>query len=206
MVEVTFLNIHFLWALFAIPLIIALHFFLLKYTTRRAVLFANFEALKRVTGSMVLSKNITLLIIRVLVILFLTLSAAGIIIWTQGPGADFNYVIAIDASSSMLANDFEPNRLSVAKETAKDFSNSISAEAKIGVVSFSGVTKVETALTGDKKKVEEAIDKIQTSRTGGTDISGAIMTASNMLLTDTDKSMSVILLTDGQHTVGGPLE
>jgi Ca-activated chloride channel family protein len=204
--DITFLNIHFLWALFIIPIMIALHFFLLKYTHRRAVLFANFEALKRVTGSMVLSKNITLLIVRVLVVLFLTLSAAGMVIWTTGPGSDFNYVIAIDASSSMLADDFTPNRLEVAKENAKEFVNSLNAEVKIGVASFSGVSKIESSLTSRREDVEAAVEGISVSSTGGTDISGAITTAANMLITEYDRSMSVILLTDGQHTVGGPLD
>ncbi|MBW2971585.1 VWA domain-containing protein [Candidatus Woesearchaeota archaeon] len=206
MADITFLNIHFLWLLFTIPIMIALHFFLMKHTRQRAVLFANFEALKRVTGSMVLSKNITLLVIRNMIILFLTLSAAGMTVWTEGPGSEFNYVIAVDASSSMLADDFTPNRLVVAKDTAKSFINSLNAEVKIGVVSFSGISKVETALNNDRGKVEEAVDGIDISSAGGTDITGAITTAVNVLLTDYDRSMSVILLTDGQHTVGGPLE
>lgn len=206
MADITFLNIHFLWALFMIPLMVALHFFLLKYTHRRAVLFANFEALKRVTGSMVLSKNITLLIARLLVILFLVLSAAGIVIWTKGPSSEFNYVIAIDTSSSMLADDLTPDRLTVAKETANDFANSLNAEARIGVISFSGINKVENVLTNKRADVTSAIDGIKVSKAGGTDITGAVTTAVNLLMTDTDKSMSVIVLTDGQHTVGAPIE
>ncbi|MBW2964465.1 VWA domain-containing protein [Candidatus Woesearchaeota archaeon] len=206
MADITFLNIHFLWALFMIPLMVALHFFLLKYTHRRAVLFANFEALKRVTGSMVLSKNITLLIARLLVILFLVLSAAGIVIWTKGPSSEFNYVVAIDTSSSMLADDLTPDRLSVAKETADDFVNSLNAEAKIGVLSFSGLNKVENVLTDKRSDIIAAIDGIKVSKAGGTDITGAVTTAVNLLMTDTDKSMSVIVLTDGQHTVGAPIE
>ncbi len=206
MADITFLNIHFLWALFAIPIMIALHFFLMKFTRRRAVLFANFEALRRVTGELVMSKNITLLIIRCFIILFLTISAAGMIIWTKGPGSDFNYVLAIDASSSMLADDLSPNRLGVAKDTAKTFVEALNAEVKIGVVSFSGVSKVENALTDKKGTAEEAIDNIKVSKAGGTDISGAITTSVNILQTEYDKSMSVVLLTDGQHTVGGPLE
>jgi Ca-activated chloride channel family protein len=204
--DITFLNIHFLWALFAIPLMVALHFYLLKYTRRRAVLFANFDALKRVTGSMVLSKNITILITRVLIILFLTLSAAGMTIWTEGPGSDFNYVIAVDSSSSMLADDFTPNRLAVAKDTAVDFVQALNADVNIGVVSFSGISKVETALNNDRGAVEEVITNLETSSTGGTDISGAIATSVNILMTEYDKARGIVLLTDGQHTVGGPIE
>ncbi|MFC1741678.1 VWA domain-containing protein [Nanoarchaeota archaeon] len=206
MADITFVNIHFLWLLFVIPIMIALHFFLLKYTRRRAVLFANFEALKRVTGSMVMTKNITLLIIKVFIVLFLILSAAGMAVWTKGQSSDFNYVLAVDASSSMLANDISPNRLDVAKETANDFAVSLNADVKMGIVSFSGVSKIEQTLTKERDLIGEGLENLKISKTGGTDISGAMMTSANILITEDDRSMSVILLTDGQHTSGGPIE
>lgn len=206
MADVSFLNIQFLWALFTIPIMVALHFFMLKYTKRRAIIFANFEALKRVTGNVVLSKNITILIARILIILFLTLSAAGMTIWMKGPTSEFNYVIAVDTSSSMLADDFTPNRLIVAKQTAQDFVNQLNAETKIGVVSFSGISKVDTSITNDKKEVNSVIDKLDISSAGGTDISGAIITSVNILMSEPDKSRAVIVLTDGQQTIGSPLE
>lgn len=186
---------------------VALHFFLMKYTTRRAVLFANFEALKRVTGSMVLSKNITILIARVLVVLFIILSAAGMTFWMSGTSSDFDYAIAIDASSSMLADDFTPNRLAAAKETAIDFIDSVDAEVSIAVVSFSGLSKVESSLTNDKEEAINAVKNIKISSSGGTDIAGAIVTAVNALGAETaNKAGAVILMTDGQHTSGGPLD
>ncbi|NQU78357.1 VWA domain-containing protein [Candidatus Woesearchaeota archaeon] len=206
MVDITFLNIQFLWVLFAIPIIIALHFFMMRYTKKRAVLFANFEAMKRVTGSYVLSKNITLLIARTLVILFMALSAAGMTLWTVGPGSEYNYVIAIDSSSSMLANDLEPNRLEVAKESSAAFVDSLNADVNIGVSSFSGIAKIETIPIRDKSSIKDAISNIEISSAGGTDISQAIITSVNSLLGQEDKQISIILLTDGQHTVGGPLE
>lgn len=206
MVSITFMNVQFLWALFAIPIMVALHFFLLRYTQRRAVIFANFEALKRVTGGIVLSKNLTLLIMRLLVIFFLCFSAAGLTVWYSAPGSSFNYVIAIDSSSSMLADDFSPNRFAVAKDRSVAFIDSLDASVNIGVVSFAGVTKVETGLTSERSDVSEAIYGIKISGVGGTDITGAIFNSVNLLLTEPDKSMSIILLTDGQHTVGGPLE
>jgi len=206
MAEITFLNGQVLWGLFAIPLMVALHFFLMKYTRKRAVLFANFEALRRVTGRAVLSKNITLLIARILIIALLTLSAAGMTLWTKGPGSQYNYVIAIDTSSSMLADDFTPNRLASAKETAQSFINLLNPDTKIGLITFSGVTRVETQLTNDKKAVNTILDNVDISSAGGTDITGAMMTSINLLVPESDKSMAVILLTDGQQTVGSPIE
>lgn len=206
MAGVTFMNVHFLWVLFTIPIMIALHFFLLRFTKRRAVMFANFDALRRVTGGIVLSKNITLLILRILIIFCLCLSAAGLTIWFKMPGSEFNYVIAIDASSSMLANDFAPNRLEVAKTQGKAFVDTLDADVNIGIVSFAGVPKTEIPLSSERSAVSAAFDGIGVSGAGGTDISSAIFTGVNILLTEKDRSMSIILVTDGQHTVGSPIE
>ncbi len=205
MVDITFERIGFLWLLFTIPLMIALHFFLMKYTRRRAVVFANFQALKRVTGGMILSKNVTLLIVRVLIVLLLTLAVSGMTVWIKAPTSTFDYVIAVDDSSSMLAKDFQPDRITAAKETAKEFVDSVTSDVKIGVVSFAGVPKVENTLTDDREKVKETIDKIKISAIGGTDISSAIITSANMLVEDKNRARSVILITDGRQTTGGPL-
>jgi Ca-activated chloride channel family protein len=206
MVSVTFINAEMLWTLFAIPIIIALHFFLIRFTRRRAVLFANFEALHRVTGGVVFPKNITILILRVLTILLLCFSAAGLTLWFSGQGSEFNYILAIDASSSMLADDFDPNRLEVAKSEAGQFIDSLGGDVNIGVVSFSGVARTEIGLSPKRSDVSAAINDLKISEAGGTDITGALFTSVNLLLSDPDRYSSVILITDGQQTVGSPVE
>jgi Ca-activated chloride channel family protein len=159
-----------------------------------------------VTGGVVLSKNLTLLIIRLLIIFFLCFSAAGLTVWYEAPGSDFNYVIAIDASSSMLADDFDPDRLTVAKERSKAFVDSLDAKVNLGIVSFSGVSKIESTLTSERADISKVLDELVISGVGGTDISNAIFNSVNVLLAEPDRSMSIIMITDGQHTVGSPIE
>jgi len=171
-------------------------------------MFANFEAIRRVTGdqqtlrnSRILSKNIFLLIIQVFIVVVMIFSVAGVTIWYTGPSSENNFVLAIDASSSMLANDFEPNRLEAAKESAKLFVDSISSRTKIGLVSFAGTSFVEESLTTNLDDVKNKIEIIEIKRAGGTDLGEAIITSVNALLLD-NKPMVVILLTDGRDTVG----
>ena len=45
------------------------------------------------------------------------------------------YLIALDISSSMLANDFPPSRLNVIKDKLKYFFKQLTGE-KIGIISF----------------------------------------------------------------------
>jgi Ca-activated chloride channel family protein len=155
---------------------------------------------------MVFSKNITLLVVRILVIIFLAFSASGVIFWTAGVGSEFNYVLTIDASSSMLASDIEPTRFIAAKDAAKMFVSSNADSIEIGVVSFSGVSRIDSRLQSSKSEINAVIDKLEVSPVGGTDIAGAITTSINALVVESDKANAIIVLTDGQHTVGGTIE
>ena len=198
--EITFLNPEYLWLLLGIPLLIILHFYSLKYVHNRAIKFANFEALERVTGGVILSRNIYLLCLRLLGLLFLTFSLAGATIWYLGQTDVSDYVLAIDSSGSMLANDFKPNRLEASKEAAIAFIDNLESESQIGVVSFSGAGLVESALTKDRRKIKQAIESIEISSLHGTAIGDALKVSSNVLLSS-DKSRILILLTDGQENV-----
>jgi Ca-activated chloride channel homolog len=198
--EITFLNPEYLWLLLGVPLLIVLHFYSLKYVHNRAIKFANFEALERVTGGVVLSRNIYLLCMRLLGLLFLTLSLAGATLWYFGQVDVSDYVLAIDSSGSMLANDFYPNRLEAAKEAAIAFVDNLESESQVSVVSFSGSALVEVALTKNRRTVKKAIESIEISSLHGTAIGDALKTSSNLLLSS-DKSRIIILLTDGQDNV-----
>ena len=212
MITINFTNIYYLWLLVSIPLLIITHFFVLGYLKKRAVKFANFEAIKRVTGTKfdikntrTISKNMFLLIVRIFVLLLLIFSVAGPVLWYSGQGSEFDFVLAIDASSSMLADDFIPYRLDAARKASSLFVESLKARTMVGIVSFAGTSFVEQDLIDNMKKTEEVINNIRIKSVGGTDIGGAITTSTNLLLNQ-ENSRVIILLTDGQSTVGTPLD
>ncbi|MBS3090338.1 VWA domain-containing protein [Candidatus Pacearchaeota archaeon] len=199
--EIIFRNAFYLWFLLAIILLIALHFTTLKYIKRRALKFANFEAIERVTGSEIFSKNVLLLYIRLLIVICVILAAAGTTVWYTGKSSNVDYVLAIDASSSMLAQDIMPNRLETAKDSAIAFVDSLKARTEIAVVSFSGSSFVEQELTSDLLNVKNAIRGIEVKYVGGTDILDAVVTSVSVLFKGKNLK-AVILLTDGQINVG----
>jgi Ca-activated chloride channel family protein len=212
MITLSFTNPYYLWLLVSIPLLIITHIFVLNYLNRRAVKFANFEAIKRVTGgkfelrnSRVISKNKFLLIIRIIVLIFLISSISGPVLWYSGEESNFDFVLAIDASSSMLADDFEPYRLDAARKASALFVEGLRTRANVGVVSFAGTSYVEQDLDNNIKETLETIRKIRIKKSGGTDIGGAIITSTNLLITG-ENSRVIILLTDGQSTVGTPIQ
>jgi len=106
-----------------------------------------------------------------------------------------NIVIAFDISSSMLAQDFQPqNRLEVARERIKSFVKARSSD-RIGIVAFSGEALTQVPLTTDYPVVQAALDN-------GTAIGTAIATAANRLRDAPGRSKVMILLTDGVNNRG----
>lgn len=114
-----------------------------------------------------------------------------------------NIVIAFDISSSMLAQDFQPqNRLEVAREKVRQFV-SMRQSDRIGVVAFSGEALTQVPLTTDYPVVMTAIGNLQPGQLeDGTAIGTAIATAANRLKNAPGASRVMVLLTDGVNNRG----
>jgi len=114
-----------------------------------------------------------------------------------------NIVIAIDLSSSMLSQDFQPdNRLEVAKRTVKQFIAERTSD-RIGIVAFAAEALTQVPLTTDYPVVNTAVDNLQAGQLeDGTAIGTAIATAANRLREAPGRSRVMILLTDGVNNRG----
>ena len=166
----------------------------------KALKFANFEAIARVKGIDLYSKNIMLLIFNISFAVLLVFSLAGFTLYKEMKTSDFSFVVAIDNSESMSATDLIPNRLAAAKETAAEFVDNLPYESQLGVISFSGNSRIEQALTGNKQEAKFAINNIEISDVRGTDIYEAILNSIQVL--GKEKNKAVIILSDGQINVG----
>ncbi len=199
--EIVFNNPIMLLLLLLIPIMIVLHYYFFEHTKKKAMKFANFSAMKRVTGTHLITRNTLQLILRVVTLVAIVISVAQPVIWYNGDISVNDYVIAIDASASMVSEDVLPDRLTVAKRAATAFIDEMDAETRVGLISFSGVSFIKKPLTEDLRSVKEAISLIEVELSGGTDIGGALVTATN-LLAPVEKSKSIILITDGSDTSG----
>ena len=205
MINITFDNPIYLWYLLSIPLLIYTHFFLLRRSRAIAMKFANFEAIKRVTGERLITKNLLILFIRVLILICVIIATSGAVFWYEGRVNENDFVIALDTSASMAAQDVAPARLDAAKETAIDFIDNLRTKSEIGVVSFAGTTFIDSVLIDSKESLRKIIGNVDISKTGGTDIAGAIITSTNLLL-NSEKGKTIVLITDGSNTVGAFIE
>jgi Ca-activated chloride channel homolog len=145
--------------------------------------------------------------------IFRALALAAFIVAATGPrlGGDtvevkkegISIVIALDVSSSMLAEDFAPaNRLEVAKRQAIGFVRGREAD-RIGLVAFAGEALTQVPITLDYPVIEQAIMDLRIgSLEDGTAIGSGLATAVNRLRRAPGKSKVVLLLTDGENNKG----
>lgn len=111
-------------------------------------------------------------------------------------------ILAMDVSTSMLARDFEPDRLEAAKKVATKFING-RPDDNIGLVVFAGESMTAMPLTNDHEAVNNYIASIQTEMLeDGTAIGDGIGTAINAIANGEAKSKSIIMLTDGVNNTG----
>jgi Ca-activated chloride channel family protein len=112
-------------------------------------------------------------------------------------------VLAVDISSSMLAEDFSPsNRLDVARRTAIEFVRARSSD-RIGLVAFAGQALTQVPITTDYEVLEQAIRNLRIGiLEDGTAIGTGIATAANRLRRAPGKSKVLVLLTDGENNKG----
>ena len=112
-------------------------------------------------------------------------------------------ILVLDISSSMLADDFKPNRLEAVKKTAVNFINSRKSD-RIGIIVFAGESFIQCPLTVDKSVLKSLIDEINivSKEYDGTAIGMAIANATNRLRKSLVKSKVMVLLSDGSNNSG----
>lgn len=112
-------------------------------------------------------------------------------------------VLCLDTSTSMRAQDLQPNRLAAAVSVSKKFVEGRPAD-RIGLVCFGGQALTQCPLTSDHQTLVSYLDLIEPGQTGmdGTAIGTGIATSLNRLKKASGKSKVVILLTDGRNNAG----
>ena len=111
-------------------------------------------------------------------------------------------VLALDISSSMLAEDLAPNRIEAAREVAADFIEGRRND-RIGLVIFAGKAFTQAPLTLDYSVVTSLIGELEVGIIeDGTAVGMGLATAVKRLQASEAASKVVILLTDGRNNRG----
>lgn len=122
--------------------------------------------------------------------------------WQNSEIEGIDIMLAIDVSTSMLAEDLKPNRLEAAKDVAAEFINGRPND-NIGITLFAGETFTQCPLTTDHGVLLNFVHNIQTGIIeDGTAVGMGIANAVTRLKDSTAKSKVIILLTDGTNNRG----
>ena len=123
--------------------------------------------------------------------------------WDNKTVEGIDIMMTMDISTSMLAQDLKPNRITASKDVAIDFVKQRKND-NIGLVVFSGAACTICPLTTDKNALSDLIASVDTGmvQANGTAIGIGIATAVNRIKDSKAKSKVIILLTDGSDTGG----
>ncbi len=201
----TFENPEFFWLFLLLPLAIAWYFW--KRNKQTAELkISSTKGFKAKQG--ILPKLRPVLFLLRLIVLSLIIMAMArprtVDVSTQTSSTQgIDIVMAIDVSASMLARDFDPNRLDATKTVAEEFIKGRPGD-RIGLVVYAGESFTKTPITSDKAIVLEALEDIEYNNVleNGTAIGSGLATAINRIKDSEAESKVIILLTDGVNNAG----
>ncbi len=122
--------------------------------------------------------------------------------WENSTTEGIDIVVALDISSSMLARDFNPNRLEAAKDVATKFISGRRND-KMGLVVFAGESFTQCPLTTDHAVLINLFRDIESGMIeDGTAIGNGLATSVSRLKESNAISKVIILLTDGENNRG----
>lgn len=196
---------HLLWLL-VIPALLIVHYIYLELCGRRPHLRVSDIRYWKAGGNSVLAY------LRHAPMLLRTVALSMIIIAIARPRSSskmdkidtegIDIVLAMDVSTSMLARDFTPDRISAAKDIAIEFISQRPSD-RIGIVVFAGESYTQCPLTTDRATLINLMKEIQTGLIeDGTAIGNGLATAVARMQGSDAKSRVVILLTDGVNNRG----
>lgn len=127
--------------------------------------------------------------------------------WQNQDVEGIDIMLAVDVSTSMLAEDLKPNRLEAAKQVASEFISGRPND-NIGLTIFAGQSFTQSPLTTDHVMLMSIFNNVKCDIVtnglleDGTAIGDGIANAVTRLRESKAKSKVIILLTDGSNNKG----
>jgi len=120
-------------------------------------------------------------------------------------GVDF--VVALDVSKSMWAEDVPPNRLEAVRKSLIDWLHQAAGD-RMGVVVFAGEAVIQAPITFDYQALERVLKAAspQSISKGGTNIPAAIDMAKTLLNKSGLDTRALVIFSDGENLDGDAIE
>ena len=202
--DIQFAEKHWFWLFLILPVLIT--WYLIKLKTNEGELnFSSFTLFSGIKSSLKAKFRHVLFLLRLVCLSLLILAIArpqSRSSWKDTKTEGIDIVVSLDVSLSMLAKDFKPNRIEVAKDVLADFINARPND-KIGLVIFGGEAFTQCPLTSDHKIIKNMLVDIKAGMLDqGTAIGLGIGDGVARVKDSKAKSKVVILISDGKSNVG----
>ncbi|MBE6173991.1 MAG: VWA domain-containing protein [Rikenellaceae bacterium] len=199
-----FANPKILWLLVAVPLLVA-YYVWRSMQGGASILISTTDSLRTAPHTVRYYLRHLPAVLRIVALVLLIVALArpqSVEHETKTNTEGIDIVLAVDISGSMLARDFQPDRLTAAKEVASQFVANRQGD-RIGLVVFAGEAFTQTPLTTDQSSLQTLLGRLRSGVVeDGTAIGNGLATALNRLRESDSKSKVVILLTDGVNNRG----
>ena len=198
-----FANIEFLYLLILIPLLVAVLAFVSMRRKRLLARFGNVELLKTLMPDFSRSRQRLKAALYLMALTLLILAAARPQLGSklrEVKAEGVEMMLVVDVSNSMLAEDFEPNRLERTKYAIQKLFESLKQE-RGGLVAFAGEPKVQLPITSDYRMAQAFTRRLSTSLVAeqGTAIGRALELAMLSYSSQSERSRVMVLITDGEN-------
>lgn len=201
-----------LWFLLLIPVLVGVYVVLQYRKGSYAVRFTNLALLDTVVPRRVSWRQHAAVALAMLTLAFAIVLFAKPSKEIEVPlslDSEITVVLTIDVSLSMSATDVDPDRISAAKDTAKEFIDNLPPNFKVGIVSFAKVATVEVPPTKDHQAAVDAVQGLGLSEytaTGegiysGLQVIQQELGANSAPVSDKPPAF-MVLISDGARTIG----
>ncbi len=203
-------NLHFLWFLWLIPGLVVFYFWAFRRKTKLINEFVGEELRERLLQGVSFTRQKFKYAVIILCVVFAVISLIRPkwgFKWEEVNRRGVDIIVALDVSTSMLAEDVKPNRLERAKREIIDLLNILEGD-RVGLLAFAGTSFLQSPLTLDYGAVQIFLDDLSTDLIPipGTAIGDAIKKGVASFDQKDKKSRVMILITDGEDHQGKPVE
>lgn len=202
--DIQFAEKHWFWLLLIIPVMIAWYVWRLS-SMEGELNFSTFGFMKGVKPSLKARARHSLFVIRIFAFAFIIAAIArpqSRSSWKNSKTEGIDIVMSVDVSLSMLAKDFKPNRMEVAKDVMMDFIEARPND-RIGLVLFGGEAFTQCPITSDHKILKNMFEQVKAGMLDqGTAIGLGLANAVARIKDSKAKSKVIILISDGVSNMG----
>src|SRR4051794_41101457 len=155
------------------PLVLGAYLWKLRRRRKQAVTYSSVALLRSIIPKSSRRRRHIPAALLIAALCLLSIAAARPQMTRKVSLARTSIILALDVSRSMCATDVEPNRLTAAKQAAKDFVDRQATGTRTGLVVFSGSAQLVVPPTTDRKALTKSIDELTTGL--GTAIGAAML-------------------------------